>query len=97
MDVKFISKDELKRLLGLNSEQIINLLATFNIKAESEITANTLKGITSYLNKINKTSLEIDLKDIRFTNSEKIEVENLEVLIKKRKKSKPLPLKREHK
>lgn len=94
MDVKFISKDELKRLLGLiNSEQIINLLATFNIKAESEITSNTLKGMVSYLNKINKTSIEVDLKDIRYTSSAKIEVENLEELIKKRKKSKPLPLK----
>lgn len=95
MDVKFISKDELKRLLGLNSEQIINLLATFNIKAESEITSNTLKGMVSYLNKINKTSIEVDLKDIRYTSSAKIEVENLEDLIKKRKKSKPLPLKEE--
>lgn len=95
MDVKFISKDELKRLLGLNSEQIINLLATFNIKSESEITSNTLKGMVSYLNKINKTSIEVDLKDIRYTSSAKIEIENLEDLIKKRKKSKLLPLKEE--
>lgn len=95
MDVKFISKDELKKLLRLNSEQIISLLATFNIKSETEITQNTLKGMVSYLNKINKTKIEIDLNNIKYTSSAKIEVEKLEDLIKKRKSSKPLPVKEE--
>ena len=63
---------------------------TATLENESEITANALKGMVSYLNKINNSSIEIDLTNIRYTSSEKIEVENLEDLIKKRKKSKSL-------
>lgn len=86
MELTYINKENLKELLHLSNEGLLSLLATFNIKTESEITINTLKGMVSFLNKINNSNININYKNITFTKSPK--VENLEDLIKAKQSNK---------
>lgn len=71
MELTYINKENLKELLHLSNEGLLSLLATFNIKTESEITINTLKGMVSFLNKINNSNININYKNITFTKSPK--------------------------
>lgn len=81
----FIRKEELKKVLYLNETELKELLATFNIQTDKQLTKKTVQGILSYLDRIKKIK-KIDINKLPFTTKEIDKDINLEEIINNRKK-----------
>ncbi|WP_323585367.1 hypothetical protein [Aliarcobacter butzleri] len=82
----FIRKDYLKEIFSLNDNELKDLLATFDIKVDKQLTKKTLTGMLSFL-KRTKNIKNINLDSLKYNKKELDKDINLEQIINNRNKN----------